>query len=240
MIDLHFHCLPGIDDGPHAWDDAVALCRRAAEEGTTHVVATPHVLREYWLNDSTAARDELLARLNEMLGGSPVVLPGCEYYFSSDAVELWEDRARGPLIGLNRSRYLLLEFPSGSVPRDVPDVLYEMRFAGAVPLIAHPERNLLFSRDPAMLAALVESGARTQITAGSLLGEFGVNAREAAELFYARGLVHVVASDAHDLDRRPPRLRAAFEWATAEWGSEAASRIFEHNARAVIENRELA
>ena len=239
MIDLHFHCLPGIDDGPTVWEDAVALCRQAAAEGTTHITATPHVLREHWLNESAAERDELLVKLNDLLGGTPAVLPGCEYYFSADAIELWEQASRGPLTGLNRSRYLLLEFPSSSLPRETDDVLYELKFAGAVPLIAHPERNLVFSRDPSILDRLVKAGARTQITAGSLLGEFGVNAQEAAVLFFERGLVHIVASDAHDLARRPPRLRAAFEWAQKEWGSAAAEKIFRHNALAVIENREL-
>ena len=60
MIDLHFHCLPGIDDGPDSWDEAVALCRQAAAEGTTSIVATPHVLRDGWLNEDPRERDELI------------------------------------------------------------------------------------------------------------------------------------------------------------------------------------
>jgi protein-tyrosine phosphatase len=96
MIDIHFHCLPGIDDGPRDWDEAVALCRAALADGINTIVATPHVLRDSWLNEDPAARDLLLAELNSRLGGKPEVLPGCEYFFSSDAVDLWEMKRRGP------------------------------------------------------------------------------------------------------------------------------------------------
>ncbi len=101
MIDLHFHCLPGIDDGPASWDEAVALCRRAADEGTTTIVATPHVLHESWANDDPIARDRLIARLNTLLEGSPAIVPGCELSFCADLPELWELGANGPLVGIS-------------------------------------------------------------------------------------------------------------------------------------------
>lgn len=237
MIDLHFHCLPGIDDGPDDWDEAVALCRHAAAEGTTTIVATPHVLREGWLNEDPRERDELLLKLNTLLGGTPAVLPGCEYFFSSDAVELWEQGAAGPLAGLNRTACLLVEFAGGSVPRGAGDVIHELAVIGVTPMIAHPERNLQLVREPELLESFVRKGAITQITAASLLGEFGRAALSAAGEFYRRGLIHVVASDAHNLDRRPPRLAAARERVRRDWGEEIAQMFFEINPRAVIEGR---
>src|ERR1035437_5828042 len=75
---LHFHCLPRVDDGPASWDEAVALCRAAAAEGTTRIVATPHVYRDPWINANPVVRDRLVAALNSRLGGSPLVLAGCE------------------------------------------------------------------------------------------------------------------------------------------------------------------
>ena len=95
MIETHFHCLPEIDDGPEDWDEAVALCRAAAAEGTTTLIATPHVLRDPWLNEDPAVRDRLILKLNALLEGKPSVLAGCEYYFSADAVELVERGSGG-------------------------------------------------------------------------------------------------------------------------------------------------
>lgn len=239
MIELHFHCLPGVDDGPGDWDEAVAMCRLAAAEGTEAIVATPHVHREPWINDDSGARDELILKLNTRLGGTPAVLPGCEYFFSAEAIDLWRGGSDGPLTGLNRSRYLLVEFPAATVPRTAESVFHELKISGAVPVIAHPERNLVFARSPERLEALVRKGALVQITAGSIIGHFGRGAQKASEDFFSRGLVHVVASDAHSLLRRRPMMKAAREYVAKNWGALAEQLLFDLNPRAVIASEPL-
>jgi protein-tyrosine phosphatase len=239
VIELHFHCLPGIDDGPPGWDDALALCRAAAADGVETIVATPHVLREGWINDDPSARDQLILKLNTLLGGTPAVLPGCEFWFAADIVELVEKGAAGPLTPLNRSRYLLVEFAPGLVPASAEPAFHELALLNVVPVVAHPERNLVFARDPERLESLVSRGAVAQVTAGSLLGEFGNLAQAAAEEFFKRGLVHVVASDAHSLEVRPPRLAAAREKVRKAWGAEAEAGLFEGNPRAIVRNEPL-
>lgn len=239
MIDLHFHCLPGIDDGPRSWAEAVNLCRAAAADGAETLVATPHVLREDWINEDPAVRDGLILRLNTLLEGEPAILPGCEYFFSDEAITLFERGGDGPLTGLNRSRYLLLELPANASTRSVESAFHELTLLGAVPVIAHPERHSLFRREPEVLARLVRGGAVAQITAASLLGHFGERAQAACEEFFERGLVSLVASDAHNLDRRPPSLAAARERVRRRWGSEAEEGLFVANPAAVVRSEPL-
>lgn len=239
MIDIHYHCLPGLDDGPRDWTEAVALCRAAAAEGTTAVVATPHVLRDAWLNEDQSVRDRIILRLNALLAGKPSVLAGCEYYFSSDAVEQFERGRAGALTGLNRSRYLLLEFPLGPIPLRAQSIFHEFALLDVTPVIAHPERNRLFIEEPQRLEDLVGRGAVVQITAASLLGDFGEAPRDACEEFFRRGLVHLVASDAHSLDRRPPRLAAARAHVREHWGLAAETGIFDSNPAALIRSEPL-
>ncbi len=234
MIDVHFHCLPGIDDGPEGWDEAVALCQAAAAEGTTTLIATPHILRNEWLNDDPSARDQLILKLNTMLGGRPSVLAGCEYFFSSDAIELVERGRWGPLTYLNRTRYLLLEFPPGEMPATTEGIFHEFSLLEVTPVVAHPERSRLFAKNPEKLEALVDRGALVQITAGSLLGDFGNGPLATCQEFFRRGLVHLVASDAHSLDRRPPRLAAARERVRRDWGRDVETGIFDANPRALL------
>jgi protein-tyrosine phosphatase len=234
LIDIHFHCLPGIDDGPRDWQQAIALCRAAAEEGTDTIVATPHVLRDAWINDDAAIRDQLIFKLNAFLGGQPSVLAGCEYFFSADAVELVERGRWSPLTLLNRSRYLLLEFPPGELPVWTAAIFHELSILDVVPVIAHPERHRLFASRPQLLEELVGRGALVQLTAGSLLGDFGAGPLAACGEFFRRGLVHLVASDAHSVDLRPPRLAAAREYVLRQWGKEAEIGIFESNAEAIL------
>lgn len=233
MIDLHFHCLPGIDDGPESFDEAVALCRRAAEEGTTTIIATPHVLRERWLNEDAGSRDELILKINTLLGGRPAVLPGCEFFFSSDLIELLE-QPRSPITTLARGSHLLIEFPSAFVPRGAEDVFHELGLLGITPVIAHPERNAELAGDLNRLDRLVNLGARTQVTAAAVAGDLSPRIEQVVDRMLARDLVHFVASDAHNLERRPPRLAAAREIADREWGRERAVRIFEANPEAII------
>jgi protein-tyrosine phosphatase len=232
LIDIHFHCLPGIDDGPRDWEEAIALCKAAAADGTHTIVATPHVLRDQWMNDDPRARDELVATLNHLLGGKPAILPGCEFFFSSDALELWQ--AGTPLTSLNRTSYLLLEFPASSLPEQAEGVFHEFSLIGVKPVIAHPERNLILAKDTDKLARLVALGALVQVTCGSLLGLFGNMAASACEAFFSRHLVHLIASDAHSISRRPPQLAQAREWVRKSWGSLAESMLFDTNPTALI------
>jgi len=248
MIDIHFHALPGIDDGPEEWGDALALCRAAAAEGTRVIVATPHVLREPWLNEDRAARRALVAELNERLGGTPRVLPGCEYWFTSDVLELVEAALRGdgPLEFLGGDggdggtgtgpRHLLVEFSPGFVPRAALDVFHELSLLGVTPVIAHPERNIAFLRDPGLLEGLVDRGAKAQLTAASVVGDLGRTVQAAAEEMWLAGFAHVIASDAHSLDLRPPMMAAAREWVRSSWGEPAAVSLFD--TRSILANSE--
>jgi protein-tyrosine phosphatase len=237
VIDLHFHCLPGIDDGPRTWEESVALCKAAAADGIETIVATPHVLRDSWINDDVAKRDALIDELNRRLAGKPKIVPGCEYFFSSDAVELCAPG--GPLTMLNRSSYLLVEFPATRLPEAAESVFHELSLIGITPVIAHPERNLVLSTQPEKLQRLVELGGITQVTAGSLTGEFGKAALLASTELLKRGLVHVIASDSHSLTRRPPRMSEAREKVRQKWSAEVESALFDLNARAILANQPL-
>ena len=193
------------------------------------IIATPHVLREAWLNEDQSARDQLILELNTRLGGHPAILPGCEYFFSADAVDLWQLGANGPLTGLNRSSFLLVEFPATQIPTSAEAVFHELSLLGVTPVIAHPERNLVFAEQPDRLARFVELGAMAQVTAGSILGDFGRRAQASCDEFFNRGLVHFVASDAHSVQRRPPKLAAANDAVSTRWGRDAASQLFARN-----------
>src|SRR5262249_4104121 len=47
VIDIHCHILPEVDDGPKSWEVSAEMCRMAASDGITHVVATPHCNDRY-------------------------------------------------------------------------------------------------------------------------------------------------------------------------------------------------
>jgi protein-tyrosine phosphatase len=206
MIDLHCHILPGIDDGPRTIEESVAMARAAQAGGTNAIVATPHVSWRYPNEAPAIAR--LTAELNERLAteGVPVeVYAGAEVAMTRVA-----DVEPHQLVQmrLGGGPWLLLEPPFTPVIAGFELVVGELRGKGHRIVLAHPERCHAFHRDPEALHELVSAGVLTSITAGSLTGRFGGEVRRFAMSLVAKGLVHNVASDAHDVHRRPSSIAA--------------------------------
>lgn len=237
MIDIHHHCLPGVDDGPRDFTESVDLCRMAAEEGIETIVATPHVMRGRWENTSRETLEALVAELRERTGDSPRLLLGSEYFFAHDVNEAL---AAGEIVPLAGGRYVLIEFAAHAVPPMVEQPFYRMQLDGWTPVIAHPERNVIFQSKPELLAKLIRIGARAQVTSASITGAFGRVARSAALEWIGQGLVHFVATDAHNTRKRPPIAREARRIVEEHAGADVAEALFVANPAAVVESRSLA
>jgi protein-tyrosine phosphatase len=202
VIDMHCHVLPGIDDGPQTIDGSLALARAAAAAGTSTVVATPHVSWRYPNDAETIARlvDELNVRLEAERAGLRI-RPGAEI-----AMTRALDLSAGQLsqLHIGEGPWLLLEPTLLQPLTGLEEIVLELHHAGHRILLAHPERCVGFHRDPFLLEGLVNVGVLTSITAGSLVGRFGDHVRRFALRLVRDGLVHNVASDAHDHIHRPP------------------------------------
>ncbi len=236
MVDIHHHCLPGVDDGPGTLAESVDLCRMAAEEGIDTIVATPHVLRGRWQNTARPQLNGILDELRSAVGATPRLILGSEYFFGHDMDEMLRNQSILPLAG---GRYVLVEFASHAVPPLVREPLYRIQLDGWMPIIAHPERNQVFQARPELLASLIRIGVKTQITTGSLTGEFGPAAEASALDFIKWGWVHIMATDAHNVTRRPPRFRAARARVADLAGEAVAEALFVENPKSVVENRGL-
>jgi protein-tyrosine phosphatase len=205
VIDLHAHILPGVDDGPPTLDGSAAMAKSAVATGTTVMAATSHVNRGFGLTPAQldAGRAKVVERLRA--DGIPLeVVQGGE--ISPPRVpDMTEDDLHRLTLG--GGGWLLLECPLSPAAATLEPLVAELQRRGFRVLLAHPERSPSFQREPALLARLVASGALGQVTTGAFAGEFGDAARKAAFAMLEVGLVHVLASDAHDHAHRPPDLR---------------------------------
>jgi protein-tyrosine phosphatase len=226
-----------VDDGPVSVEEALEQCRLAFQNGIQTIIATPHVLRGDWVNDSPLKLRALTDGLNERLHGEPLVLLGCEYFFGHDILQRITSSDAIPRLA--RSRYLLIEFSSTSVPQMVDDVFYQLQLQRLTPVIAHPERNQVFQSSTRLLSDLVAKGAKTQLTAGSLTGKFGEAAREASRRWLDEELVHFVATDAHNTDRRRPEASEALEEIRRRCGEDRVEALTRANPQAVVDDAEL-
>jgi protein-tyrosine phosphatase len=214
VIDVHSHVLPGIDDGPRTTQDALALARAAVAAGTTELVATPHVSWEFQ-TPSQVMRDGVVAMQAELdAAGVPLRLRTGAEVALTRAADLDDEELRA--LRLGGGEWLLAESPLTMAAPGLDLLLQRLQAQGHRVLLAHPERAPEFQRHPEMLERLVDAGMLTQITAGSLVGRFGSTVQRFTFDMVAAGLVHNVASDAHNADRRPPGLLAEIEQADAE------------------------
>jgi protein-tyrosine phosphatase len=204
VIDLHCHALAGIDDGPATIDQSVELARAAVRAGITTLVATPHVNRRY-ANDAAKIAAKV-AELNDRLAAEELELEiraGAEIALGV-AVEL--DAGELRRLSLGGGPWLLVEPPFAPQASGLDILLADLQRRGHRIVLAHPERCPAFQRDPRMLRSLISDGFLTSITAGSLVGRFGGEVRRFAMNLVAEGLVHNVASDAHDGGTRAPGI----------------------------------
>lgn len=237
MLDLHCHILPGIDDGPPTMEQAIEMAIAASMDGTRTVVAAPHS-RDVNERSSIACVRALAVRLNAELRARSIpldVLLGMENHLALDTLEQVDAGLALPVEG---TRCILIELPFEFYPYHTPGTLGGLRLRGLTPVVVHPERNLAIQRDPKLLALLVEDGAKSQITAGSLLGDTGRDAQRSAEELLRLGLAHVIASDGHaPSGARAPLLSHGVAAAAAIVGDAAARRMVDSVPRAMLEGR---
>jgi len=239
LIDTHCHILPGVDDGAADEAAALAMARVAVADGVRTIAVTPHMREADYPNERPRVL-EVLERLRDVVraAGLPLELrAGAEVRLAPAMVE--GIRTGRLLTYDDRGRWLLLECPYRSRPVGLDEAIFELRLAGVTPVIAHPERIRYFQEDPARYEDVLRQGAIGQMTTSSLLGDFGATVARLAEEMVRRGLVHILASDAHDDEYRPPKLaRARARWAELA-GEESAEFATETYPRALLEGEAI-
>lgn len=240
MTDLHSHILPGIDDGAKDVETSMELLRMQKMDNITSIVCTPHFnLERQELNEFIAKRYQAAHVLAEAVVSTGVDIQlkfGAEVRISPRMLEY--DLA--PLCFQN-TRLLLLEMPGHRSQWDT-NIIYQLTLAGVTPLIAHIERYPFIQQDPNIALEWYEAGAYLQVNAASIVDRS--SRRRLVHNLIKHGLVHVVASDTHSPDKRPPLLRQAMEMIAGKFGNKTANRLngnanlFFHGAIPVVEDPE--
>jgi protein-tyrosine phosphatase len=233
FVDLHCHLLPGLDDGPASWPEAIGMAEMAVADGTGTIVATPHQLGSYGGNHGAAIRQHA-ARMEQQLATRKIplcVLPGADVRIEPGLVS----RILGGevLTVADRKRHVLLELPH-EIYLPLERLLADLKAAGMVGILTHPERNQGILGSPGVLRPLVERGCLLQVTAASLTGGFGERIRAFCEQLIRQEMVSFVSSDAHGTQSRGPGLGPAFRRVTELAGQPTAIALFRDNPARVV------
>ena len=214
------------------------MARTALGDGTTSLIATPHQLGT---NSHVSAEAIIngVSKLQSALHDKEIsvsVRPGADVRIDPELPKLLK---QGKVLTLaDRRKHVLLELPHDTY-YPIDQLLKSLRKQGLVGILSHPERNRGIIKNPAMMWDVVEAGGLLQITAASLTGAFGSSCQEIAELAVDEGLIHFIASDAHDTKNRPFGMRDAYDTICDMAGEKLADLVCCENPARVFEGDDV-
>ncbi|CAI6085834.1 tyrosine-protein phosphatase [Cohnella sp. JJ-181] len=204
MIDIHCHILHGVDDGAKDLAESVAMARIAYEDGVRDIIVTPHFNHGFLtMADVVHRKLEELERELDRQGVDIRLHPGTEVQLVSAAFFDEHRRNRSFALLGRPGTHLLIEQRWSDYDPGTPEIVQRLLDAGVTPILAHPERHPFFRDDPELLPQLIELGLWTQVSADSLVGNFGPDAQRYGRALIAAGHAHTIATDAHNVNRKP-------------------------------------
>ena len=238
FVDIHSHILPNIDDGATSLEESIAMANTAVINGTNAVIATPHqmgsnigITADVIKTGVASLRHHINLKNIEL-----TILPGADIRIDPELPKLLK---HGLVLTLaDRGKHVLLELPHDTY-YPINQLLKSLRKQGLVGILSHPERNRGIIKDPEVMWDVIEAGGLLQITAASLTGAFGSSCQEIAELAVDEGLIHFIASDAHDTKHRPFGMRDAYDTICDMAGEKIADLVCCENPARVFEGDDV-
>ena len=239
MIDIYCHILPNVDDGSESLEESIEMAKIAESEGITRIVNTSHCHFDFKYKKGNELKLEL-EKFNQALKEENInieVLLGNELYYTSDLIERFDEL---DFFSMNNSKYILMEFSPINFPKNIEDVIYEIKIRGYIPIIAHAERYKQVQEDVNIVLDCIKEGALIQVNASSILGKNGEKAEDTSKKLLDNNMVHFVATDAHSSNRRRPLIKDSYNYILKNYGKEVSEKLFIENPTAVIENRDIS
>lgn len=232
-IDIHTHILPGVDDGAQSPEMSLEMLRMAAGDGIGQIILTPHS-KPWHRHRSCAEVASGVARLRELLQEERLdiqLYTGNELFYRSG---LLEELEAGQAAALADSHYVLVEFDPAADYDYIRNGVYTLLTGGYYPILAHVERYKKVCTKKTGVAELIEMGCFMQVNAGSVTGRHGLGAARLTRKLLGQGLVHFIATDAHDLRRRCPCLSACAKYLEKKFGADDSRRLLHDNPGCVL------
>ncbi|MDE7445684.1 MAG: hypothetical protein K2N15_08310 [Lachnospiraceae bacterium] len=234
-IDIHSHILPQIDDGADSFETSMKMLHIAWKNGIGAIILTPHN-KPMRHNASPATIQNLIKKLEEeaLHRGIEIRLyAGNEVYYRSDILETLEDMQACTMAG---SSYVLVEFGPMDDFDYIKGGIYRVLSGGYRPIIAHIERYRSICTKEERVEELIEMGCYVQVNAGSIMGQYGFGAKHFTRRLLKQDMVHFIATDAHNADKRKPELENCVRYISRKYSEAYASKLVYENPVQVIRN----
>lgn len=237
IFDIHCHILPGVDDGARNESSTDRMLRIAASEGIDIIVATPHFAygREKEEVEEIKRKYAEVRTWWKKRGAEKEMYLGNELFYSEGIIEALQD---GSALTMNGTKYVLVEFPIYTEFSYVQRAIQKLQYAGYIPVIAHVERYE-YLRKKGCIEELVRMGAYMQVNASTITGKHGIFAKHQVMQWIRQGLVHFIATDAHDSRERRPEIDKCAAYLKKKLGVSRTHRLLCNNPQRMLKGEEL-
>lgn len=237
MIDIHSHILFGVDDGPSKLEESISILEKASNEGITDIISTSHAFHPQFHVSKETVLQQIKAITYELeVRKIPINIHSGQEIRLKDFVG--NKLESGEALSLANSKYVLLELPSQGIPAYTVHIIGELLNQNRIPIIAHPERNKAIAEKPSRLLRLINHGALSQVTAGSLAGHFGKSIQRTSLQLVEANLIHTYGSDVHNLSNRPLLFNEGINYLEKQKQIEMIDILLENNER-ILRNEDL-
>ena len=243
MIDIHSHIVFDVDDGPSTIEESLALIGESYRQGVRTIVSTSHRRRDLFKTPEEKIWENFkqVKEAAEAKFEGLEILYGGELYYNNALLEKLENHQ---VPRMNDTQFALIEFSMKTSWKDIHEAVNKVLMLGVTPIIAHIERYNALENQEDRVRELINMGCYTQINSAHVLkprlfGDKNRVFKKRARYFLEKNLVHIVASDMHNLDKRPPYMDQACEIIEELYGSSRAYNLFEGNAKTLLENKDL-
>lgn len=238
MKDLHSHILFGIDDGSETIEESIELLKEAKRQGIDEIILTPHYIENSQYNCNNANKAKLLKKLRAKIKKEKIDIKlylGNEVFFTENFIELLKKKE---ISTLNRSKYVLFEFPMGNVYNNTTEIISMLVSKGYYPILAHPERYPKFQKNPDIAEEYLRMGVHLQGNFTSLFKKYGKNAEKTLKYLLKKHYISFLGSDAHhELNYNMKKLRKKLLRITKD--EKYVDDLMANNFDKVINNEEI-
>ena len=240
-IDIHSHILYGIDDGSKTIEESIEIIKQHIEMGFTHVVVTPHYIENSKYTSNNKTKKEILNTLEKELKKQNIKINlylGNEVFVTENIEELLKNKE---ISKINNSKYLLIELPMNQKPKNINNIIYELKIKGIIPIIAHPERYDYVEKNPNIVNEWIEEGAILQSNYGSIIGIYGKGPKKTIKKLLKKNVISILSTDIHypnnNIYKNIEKIRKKIKKITKE---ETYNKLTSINPLKIIKNEEIS
>lgn len=200
FVDIHNHILPGIDDGAKTVEDSIQLIKGFMEFGCQKFIATPHIMHNYYPNDSESINNALQKLKNEFVLNDLKdisIRASAEHMIDSNFETILENDEVVPLA----KSYLLVEMSYLQASINFDEAVQKVASKRLFPILAHPERYIFLHNRIKKYNKYKEKGILFQLNFLSLTEFYGKEVQKMALKLLEEGLVDFIASDVHNMSQ---------------------------------------